>query len=113
MDLNTYRSSLSFFGNELSGVRPLYFGNKSFKWSYGTYFNTSTIGVELYLFNYLKIKDFFASLYLRYGFPFKNNGFGFCIPKIFVYRNFSLGFSTDLWTQYYYRKGFSVNSNIV
>ncbi|KUK85927.1 MAG: hypothetical protein XE03_1810 [candidate division TA06 bacterium 34_109] len=67
----------------------------------------------MYLFNYLKVKDVIASIYFRYGFPLKNNGFGICLPKIFGYNDFSFGLSSDLWTQYYYGKGFSLSSNIV
>lgn len=96
LDLNFYKQFLSYFGNELNGQKPFYFGNKTFLWSYGTFFNTSALGVELYFNNYIKFFDQFFNFYFKYGLPFKNNGIGIFIPEIYKSQNLSFGLISDL-----------------
>jgi hypothetical protein len=110
IDLNTYRQAGAFFGNELAGKRPKFFGNNSFSWSYGTLFNTSVLGAELYLNNYVKLNNRFYSFYLKYGFPFKNNGIGLSTPNIINIKTITIDLQADIWSQYIYGNGFSVNT---
>lgn len=112
-DINFYKQILSYFGDELKGQKPFYFGNKNFLWAYGTFFNTSPLGVELYFSNYLKVYDHFVNLYIRYGLPFKNNGIGIVVPQVFKFNNISFGLNSDFWTQNYYGKGFFVLTNFL
>lgn len=110
IDLNLYKQAGAFFGNELEGKKPMFIGNNTFSWSYGTLFNTSVLGAELYLNNYLKMKGNFYSFYFKYGFPFKNNGVGFYIPNILRFKKISFDIQADLWTQDYYGNGLSLNT---
>ncbi|MEJ5306772.1 MAG: hypothetical protein WHT27_00510 [candidate division WOR-3 bacterium] len=112
LDINLYQQVLSYFGDELKGKRPFYIGNKNFLWSYGTFFNTSPLGVELYFNSYLKVYNRFMNLYFRYGLPFKNNGIGLAIPEVLKFKNLSFGLTSDFWTQEYYGKGFLVSTDL-
>jgi hypothetical protein len=110
LDLNTYKQAGAFFGNELNGKRPLYFGNNTFNWSYGTFFNASVLGAELYFNNYLKLNNRFYTIYFKYGFPFKNNGLGITLSDLVKYRIFSIDAQVDRWSQDYYGNGFSLST---
>ncbi|MEO0304713.1 MAG: hypothetical protein ABIM64_05575 [candidate division WOR-3 bacterium] len=112
LDINLYKQVLSYFGDELKGKKPFYIGAKNLFWSYGTFFNTSPLGVELYFSNYLKVYDYFINLYIRYGLPFKNNGIGIALPQVLKFKNLSFGLNSDFWTQDYYGKGFLVSTNL-
>jgi len=112
IDINLYQQAGAFFGNELGGKNPYLIGNTKFSWSYGTFFNTSSLGAELYLNNYLKYNDNFYNVYFRYGFPFKNYGLGVNAPDLLLSDKFKIGGQLDLWTQDFYGNGFALSSNI-
>ena len=115
LDINLYRQAGAFFGSELKGKRPYYFGNENFSWSYGTFFNTSILGPELYFNNYLRIAGRFYNLYFKYGFPFKNNGLGLSVPDLVKTKKFNLLGQVDFWSQDFYGffgKGIAVSSTM-
>jgi hypothetical protein len=115
LDINLYRQAGAFFGSELKGKRPYYFGNENFSWSYGTFFNTSILGPELYFNNYLRIAGRFYNLCFKYGFPFKNNGLGLSVPDLVKTKKFNLLGQVDFWSQDFYGffgKGIAVSSTM-
>lgn len=107
-DLNLYKQAAAFFGNELEGKKPLYWGNEKFSWSYGTFFNTSVLGAELYFNNYLKTGTRFFNLYLKYGFPFKNYGIGILAPDLLTMKRINILGQVDLWSQEDYGNGIAM-----
>ncbi|MEO0124031.1 MAG: hypothetical protein ABIL69_08540 [candidate division WOR-3 bacterium] len=112
-DMNFYREASSFFGDELGGKKAKYLiGNEDKGWAYGTFFNTSVLGAELYLNNYLRFNKKFFVVYLKYGFPFVNNGAGIFTKSLIDVRNFKADFGMDIWNQYYYGNGFAFNSSL-
>jgi hypothetical protein len=80
-------------------MRPWMLGNKSIGWMWGTRFNPSPLGYELYLHNYLRLKNKLYRLYIKYGRPYKNLGTGIGIPALIQKGNITLGASGDFWIQ--------------
>ena len=108
-----YKQVAALFGDTKQGKRPWFiFGNETKGWSYGTMFNTSPLGYELYLNNYFKFKDKLFVLYGKYGRPFKNNAFGFHSPNLYTHKDMKLGISGEFWDQARYGKGFALCSDI-
>ena len=112
IDINLYQQAGAFFGEELKGKRPYFVGNEKFSWAYGTFFNASVLGAELYFHNYIKSDDNFYNVYFRYGFPFKNYGIGIYASDVNVLDKFKLGAQIDLWSQEFYGDGFAFYSNV-
>ncbi len=112
LDINFYKEAAAFFGDELKGKKLFYTGNEHFQWSYGTLFNTSVLGVELYLNNYLNWKERFYHLYFKYGFPFKNYGLGLYFTGLSDLHGLSVDGIIDLWNQDIYGKGWAMGSDI-
>ena len=78
------------------------------KWTYGTYFNVSPLGYELYLTNYLNLEGRLYSLYVKTGRPYKNIGAGFSLSELYRLGRFSVGSSCDVWMQDVYGNGAAV-----
>jgi hypothetical protein len=110
MDINFYKQVGAFFGNELKGNRPYFVEGENLEWSYGTLFNTSVLGAELYFNNYLKLGSRFFNVYFKYGFPYRNIGLGLTLPDILIYKRISVLGHVDLWSQDYYGNGVSLSS---
>ncbi|MBW6458252.1 MAG: hypothetical protein K0B52_03725 [FCB group bacterium] len=107
-DMNLYMQAAALFRGETNGRRPRHLIEKDhFKWSYGTLFNASVLGAELYLNQYMHIRDRFYSAYLKYGFPFRNYGIGAAVHDLVRSERFDLGLQVDLWHQEYYGNGLS------
>lgn len=68
-------------------------------WMYGTQFNLSPLGYELYLHLYTKVAEQFWSTYFRYGRPRENYGMGVEFPKIVSWKKTAWGGGFDLWDQ--------------
>lgn len=81
MDWNLYRQAHSFFGEQMEGKRPKFFEISEFKWSYGTLFNTSTLGAELYWYHYFQFKKNFLVFILNLVFLIKIRDLAFLFPK--------------------------------
>ena len=69
------------------------------RWMYGTQFNFSPLGYELYLNLYLKRGPHAANGYVRYGRPLRNNGLGFETPELLRCGRAGLGGGFDVWSQ--------------
>ncbi len=112
-DLNVYREAGALFGNTLEGKKARYlFGNSSNGWGYGTHFNTSVLGAELNLVNYLRFNDKLYTTSLRYGFPFENYGIGLGAYHLLNTTRYNMDLNLDVWSQAYYGKGFALSSNL-
>lgn len=113
LDVNLYREVVAFFGDELGGKRAKYLiGNEANGWAYGTLFNTSPLGAELYLDNYLRINKRFLVIYFRYGFPFRNTGAGILAKDLIDTGPFKADFGIDIWQQYHYGRGLALSTNL-
>lgn len=112
-DLNFYSSAASFFGPELGGRNARFLiGDNENGWSYGTLYNPSVLGAELYLLNYLRIKGRFYTGYLRYSFPLNGIGAGIAAPEIISTERLSLGLTADFWQQQFYGRGGALSATI-
>ncbi|MFC2090955.1 hypothetical protein ACFLT1_09300, partial [Bacteroidota bacterium] len=107
-----YRS-LTAFGADMKinhGLMPppRMFGNDKLSWSWGTHFNPSPLGYELYMINYFLVSNRLIILSLKSGRPYKNNGIGIHMPSVLSYNDFHLGISLDGWDQDIYGLGGSM-----
>lgn len=69
------------------------------KWMYGTQYNLSPMGYELYLNFYLHFLDRFAISYFRFGRPRSNVGGGIEMPVIHQWGRFKIGGGFDIYDQ--------------
>ncbi|XOV91362.1 MAG: hypothetical protein ACFHWX_14230 [Bacteroidota bacterium] len=105
VDPQVYREIGGSFGKNKTR-RPIFIlGEHGNGWTYGTLFNVSPLGYELYFNNYIHVNNQKFSVYFKYGNPFKNNGFGFTWTDIIKRDHFSLSGKIDLWDQDLFRKG--------
>lgn len=78
LDPQFYREVGAAFGKSSKIRRPVFLiGDYRNGWTYGTLFNASPLGYELYFQNYIHYKNNQYGLYVKYGRPFKNIGLGF------------------------------------
>ena len=87
---------------------PWMLGNDRFAWAWGTHFNPSPLGYELYLTNYFRFQGKLYTLSLKTGRPYKNYGIGIQIPRLFEKGKFHLGLTVDVWDQDIFGQGGSV-----
>ena len=90
---------------------PRMLGNENFAWSWGTHFNPSPLGYELYLTNYFRLSGKFYTLSLKTGRPYKNNAISIQIPYLLEKGKFSMGIAVDAWDQDIFDKGGSLVLN--
>lgn len=108
LDPQFYREVMAAFGSSKKTRRPVFlFGDHSNGWTYGTLFNASPLGYELYLQNYIHLKDKQYGVYLKYGRPFKNIGLGLTMNNIVHTTNFQTDLIVDLWQQDIFGNGVS------
>jgi len=114
-DLNFYSEVAGSFGDNLQGQEAKYLiGDQTNGWGYGTYFNTSVLGAELNLTNYLRFKEKLYTFRATYGFPFRNIGAGIGAYEVLAkHSKINFDVMLDVWDQEFYDKGFalSVNTN--
>ncbi|MBN2890240.1 MAG: hypothetical protein JXL97_00095 [Bacteroidales bacterium] len=112
-DPTFYKEIAALFGDVKDGKKPWYIiGNETTGWSYGTTFNTSVLGYELYLNNFLKVNDKLYMIYFKYGRPFKNNAIGVYSPNLYENKKIKLGASVEIFDQDIYGKGFASYANV-
>ena len=70
-----------------------------FRWTWGTQFNPSPLGYELYLSNYLGIEDRTFEVAVKVGRPFKNRGVRIHVPDLYDTDHLRLGAEAELWDQ--------------
>ena len=113
LDPAFYKQASAAFGKPTDGKRPWYLiGNEHTGWSYGTMFNTSILGYEVFLNNYLKLNDRLFIVRLKTGRPFKNNSLTISSPNIYTSEKIKLGALAEVWDQDIFGMGGMVYSDI-
>lgn len=108
IDPQFYSEVGAAFGNTSKIRRPFFIlGDYKNGWTYGTLFNASPLGYELYMQNYIHLNDKQYGLYLKYGRPFKNIGLGLSMNDVIVYKNFKSDLLFEIWEQDIFGKGIS------
>ena len=106
LDPQFYREVGATFGNSQKFRQPIFLiGDHTTGWTYGTHFNTSPLGYELYMNNYLHLNGQQFGLTLRYGRPFNNSGLGLAWNNIVATQKVHLGGRVDLWAQDLFGEG--------
>jgi hypothetical protein len=96
------------FGSDTKVRRPIFLiGDYSNGWTYGTLFNASPLGYELYMQNYIHLNDQQYGLYIKYGRPFKNIGLGLSMNDVVEFNQFRTDFLLELWQQDIFGNGVS------
>jgi len=113
LDPQFYREAGGAFGSSSKTRKPIFLlGNYNTGWTYGTLFNISPLGYELYMNNYIHINKNMFSAYLKYGNPFKNTGMGVAWYDIIKESNIRLSSFIDIWDQDIYGSGVSGELNV-
>lgn len=99
IDPQLYREIGATFGKNKPRKPIFLIGDQNNGWTYGTLFNTSPLGYELYLNNYIHISGQTFSAYFKYGNPFKNNGLGLNWYNMVNHKFVNISASIDLWDQ--------------
>lgn len=106
LDPQFYREVGGSFGDPEKTRRPIFLiGDYHNGWTYGTLFNVSPLGYELYMNNYLHLNGNMFSFYMKYGNPYKNNGFGLGWQDMVKRPKISLSTFVDVWDQDIYGAG--------
>ncbi|MDH5366550.1 MAG: hypothetical protein OEW67_06145 [Cyclobacteriaceae bacterium] len=112
-DPQLYREVGASFGDVNKTRRPIFIiGDFNHGWTYGTLFNVSPLGYELYLNNYVHLQGNQLSVYVKYGKPFKNNGLGLIWNDLIQTNNISVSTGVELWDQDLFGKGFLGEVNL-
>lgn len=110
LDPQFYREFGGTFGKKDKIRTPIYIlGDHRTGWTYGTMFNTSPLGYELHLNNYIHVKENMFVLTIKHGFPFRNNGLGLGWQDIVDHDHVSLSAFMDLWDQDFFGKGMALD----
>lgn len=108
LDPQFYRETGAAFGKPTKTRRPVFLvGEHGNGWTYGTLFNASPLGYELYMQNYIHVNDRQYGVYLKYGRPFKNIGMGLSMNDIIDYRKFRADLLVEIWQQDLFGNGIS------
>lgn len=107
LDINFYKEAGAAFGKNKTRNPLFLIGDHHTGWTYGTLFNVSPLGYELYLNNYIHINGNQFSLYYKYGRPFKNNGIGLMWRNFFQSEYGNLSARIDAWDQDIFSAGIS------
>ncbi len=113
LDPAFYKQASAAFGKVNEGKRPRYLiGNNQNGWSYGTMFNTSILGYEVFLNNYFKLNSRLYTVRLKTGRPYKNNSITISSPNFYKTSTIKLGALLEVWDQDIFGKGFMIQSDI-
>jgi len=108
LDPQFYREVGGSFGNASKIRRPIFLlGDYHTGWTYGTLFNVSPLGYELYMNNYIHVEGNMFAMYLKYGNPYKNLGLGLGWQDIIKESPVRLSAFVDIWDQDIYGSGIS------
>ncbi|MBW6457747.1 MAG: hypothetical protein K0B52_01150 [FCB group bacterium] len=80
-------------------MRPRLFGNEKYAWMFGTMFNASPLGYELYFNNHLRLNGKYFNTSFRYGRPFDNIGLSVSVPSLYETPMLRLGAEAGYWYQ--------------
>ena len=109
LDPQFYREVGAAFGRASKIRRPIFLiGDHANGWTYGTLFNASPLGYELYMQNYIHINNRQFGLYLKYGRPFQNIGLGISMNDVLNFNNFKSDVLLEFWQQDIFGKGASM-----
>jgi hypothetical protein len=113
LDPQFYRELGAVFGSKEKARKPKFLiGDQSNGWTYGTLFNVSPLGYELYMNNYIHLNDNKFAMYLKYGKPFKNNGMGVLWKDMISTEKLSATAVVDIWEQDLFGTGISTEVNL-
>jgi len=107
LDPQFYREVGGAFGRSKPRKPIFIIGDYYTGWTYGTLFNTSPLGYELYMNNYIHVKGNMFTLYLKYGNPFQNLGLGLGWQDIIHHSKVHMSAFFDIWDQDIYGPGIS------
>lgn len=108
LDPHFYREAAASFGSEKVERKPIWLiGDEENGWTYGTLFNVSPLGYELYMNNYINIGGRSISVYFKTGRPFKNNGAGMVWHEFFKNEKITMSGRVEAWDQDIFDSGFS------
>jgi len=109
LDPQFYREVGAAFGDSDKIRRPAFLiGDYENGWTYGTLFNASPLGYELYLQNYLHLKGRQFGVYAKYGRLYKNMGLGLSMNDVLKFDKLRSDVLIELWDQDIFGKGVSV-----
>lgn len=106
-DPQLYREVGAAFGKKKSRAPIFILGDHTNGWTYGTCFNVSPLGYELYMNNYIHLGGQQFIVYLKYGNPFKNYGVGLTWNDLIKKEKLRLSATVDLWDQDLFGQGLS------
>lgn len=107
-DPQFYREVGGSFGKASKIRRPIFLiGDFHNGWTYGTLFNVSPLGYELYMNNYLHVKGNMFSFYFKYGNPYKNHGLGLGWQNMIDHPKLQMSAYMDIWDQDIFGTGVS------
>lgn len=113
LDPQFYKEVGASFGKDKIR-RPLFIiGDHNNGWTYGTLFNVSPLGYELYMNNYIHINGNQFSAYFKYGRPYKNKGIGINWNEIIKSEKVNVSASLEAWDQDLFGKGIAAEVNTV
>lgn len=107
LDPQLYRELGATFGENKTRKPIFLIGDYNRGWTYGTLFNVSPLGYELYLNNYIHIANQKLSLYVKYGNPFKNYGIGMGWTDCIKRTKINTSARIDFWSQDIFGNGIS------
>lgn len=99
LDPHFYSEVGASFGKSKTRRPKFLIGDYQNGWTYGTLFNVSPLGYELYLNNYLHLKGKHFSFYAKFGNPFKNYGIGARWENVLERPGIKISLGLDLWDQ--------------
>lgn len=112
LDPQFYQELGASFGKKKARKPTFLIGDQSNGWTFGTLFNVSPLGYELYMNNYIHLNDNKFSMYFKYGQPFKNNGLGMAWKDMITTEKMSASAVVDVWDQDLFGTGISTEVNL-
>jgi len=113
LDPQFYQELGASFGKMTKARQPTFIiGDHSNGWTYGTLFNVSPLGYELYMNNYIHLNDNKFSMYFKYGRPFNNIGIGVAWKDMVTTEKVSASAVVDVWEQDLFETGISTDVNL-
>jgi len=113
LDPQFYREIGGTFGKRSKMRKPIFIvGNHYSGWTYGTLFNVSPLGYELYMNHYLHLKGNMFTIYMKYGNPYKNLGLGLGWQNMIDVPKFEMSSNLDIWSQDIFGMGLSCEVSV-
>ena len=107
LDPQFYKEVGAAFGKNKTRRPTFLIGDHNNGWTYGTLFNASPLGYELYMNNYIHFNGNKFSVYAKYGNPYKNYGIGIGWDNMISAQKLSISSKIEAWDQDLFNKGIS------